>query len=72
MVTNMQIMQTFMQTIERMTPSRQASPSPPPPQSIANPYDNTKQQVKQLSEKSKLVRPTYIKVKLANSHDWAS
>ena len=31
---------------------------------------NTKQQIKQLNEKSKLVRPTYVKVKLANSRDW--
>jgi hypothetical protein len=40
---NMQIMQTFIQTIERMAPSRRASPLPLPPQPIANPYDNTKQ-----------------------------
>ena len=70
MESNRQMMQAFMQTMERLAPSLQASPSPPPPQSIANPYDSTKQQVKQLSEKSKLVRPTYVKVKFANSHDW--
>jgi hypothetical protein len=67
---NMQMMQTFMQTMERMAPSRRASPSPPPPQPIANPYDDARQQIKELNETSKLVRPTYVKVKLANSHDW--
>jgi hypothetical protein len=40
---NMQMMQTFMQTMERMAPSRRASPSPPPPQPIANLYDDTRQ-----------------------------
>jgi hypothetical protein len=74
MAANVQIMQTFMQTMERLAPSRQASPSPPypypPPQPIANPYDATKQQIKQLNEKSKLVRRTYVKVRLANSRDW--
>jgi hypothetical protein len=70
---NRQMIQAFMQTIKRMTPSRRASPSPPPPppQPIANPYDDTRQQIKELNETSKLVRPTYIKVKLANSRDWA-
>ena len=64
-------MQAFMQTMERMAPSRRASPSPPSPQPIANPYDDTRQQIKELNETSKLVRPTYVKVKLANSRDWA-
>ena len=68
---NMQMMQTFMQTMERMAPPRRASPSPPPPQPIANPYDDARQQIKELNETSKLVRPTYVKVKLANSRDWA-
>jgi hypothetical protein len=74
MESNRQMMQAFMQIMERLAPSLQALFSPPypypPPQSTANPYDSTKQQIKQLSEKSKLVRPTYVKVKLANSHDW--
>jgi hypothetical protein len=43
---NRQIMQAFMLTMERLAPSLQASSSPsyppPPPQSIANPYDSTK------------------------------
>jgi hypothetical protein len=43
MESNRQMMQAFMQTMERMTPSRRASPSPPHPQPIANPYDNTRQ-----------------------------
>ena len=69
---NMQMMQTFMQTMERMAPSRRALPSLLPfPQPIANPYDDTRQQIKKLNETSKLVRPTYVKVKLANSRDWA-
>jgi cytochrome c oxidase assembly protein Cox11 len=34
-------------------------------------YETTIQQTKQLSEKSKLVRPTYVKVRFANSRDWA-
>jgi hypothetical protein len=42
MAANMQIMQTFMQTMERMAPSRRASPSSPSPQSIANPYNDTR------------------------------
>jgi hypothetical protein len=69
MESNRQMMQAFMQTMERLAPSS-SSPPYPPPQPIANLYDNTIQQTKQLSEKSKLVRPTYVKVKLANSHDW--
>jgi len=71
MESNRQMMQAFMQTMERMAPSRRASPSPPPPQPIANPYDDARQQIKELNETSKLVRPTYVKVKLANSRDWA-
>jgi hypothetical protein len=71
MAANMQMMQTFMHTMERMAPSRRALPLPPPPQPIANPYDDTKQQIKELNETSKLVRPIYVKVKLANSRDWA-
>jgi hypothetical protein len=73
MESNRQMMQAFMQTMERMVPSRRASPSPSslPPQPIANPYDDTKQQIKELNETSKLVRPIYVKVKLANSRDWA-
>jgi hypothetical protein len=71
MESNRQMMQAFIQIIKRMAPSRRASPSPPPPQSIANPYDDTRQQIKELNETSKLVRPTYVKVKLANSRDWA-
>jgi hypothetical protein len=67
---NMQIMQTFMQTMERMAPSRRALPSLPP-QPIANPYDDARQQIKELNETSKLVRLIYVKVKLANSRDWA-
>jgi hypothetical protein len=39
---NMQMMQTFIQIIERMAPSRRASPLPPPPQPIANPYDDAR------------------------------
>jgi hypothetical protein len=72
MESNKQIMQAFMQTIERIISSRQASLSPlsPPPQSIANPYDDIKQQIKELNETSKLVRSIYVKVKLANSRDW--
>jgi len=62
-------MQTFMQIMERMTSSRQPSSSLPQP--IANPHDTAIRQAKQLSEKSKLVRPTYVKIKLANSQDWA-
>ena len=67
MESNRQMMQAFMHTMERLTPSRPSSP----PQPIANPYDDTRQQIKQLNETSKLVRPTYVKVKLANSRDWA-
>jgi hypothetical protein len=40
---NMQMMQTFIQIIERMAPSRRALPLFLPPQLIANPYDNTRQ-----------------------------
>jgi hypothetical protein len=40
---NMQIMQTFMQTMERMALSRRALPLSLPPQPIANPYDNARQ-----------------------------
>jgi hypothetical protein len=45
MESNRQMMQAFMQTIERMTSFRRVSPSSPslPPQPIANPYDNTRQ-----------------------------
>jgi hypothetical protein len=68
---NMQMMQTFIQTMERMAPSQRASPSSPHPQPIANPYDDARQQIKELNETSKLVRPTYVKVKLANNRDWA-
>ena len=76
MESNRQMMQAFMYTIERLVPSRQSSPTPspqpqPPPQPIANPYDETKQQIRQLNETSKLVRPTYVKVRLASSRDWA-
>jgi hypothetical protein len=73
MESNRQIMQAFMQTMERIIFSRRASPSPLslPPQPIANPYDNIRQQIKELNETSKLVRPIYIKVKLTNSRDWA-
>jgi hypothetical protein len=42
MESNKQMMQAFIQTMERMTPSRRALPLPLPPQSIANPYDDTK------------------------------
>ena len=68
---NRQMLQAFMQTMKRMAPSRRALPSPLPPQPIANPYDDTRQQIKELNETSKLVRPIYVKVKLANSRDWA-
>jgi hypothetical protein len=80
-------MQTLMQTMERLAqsqplpqfPSQPQLPSQPqptlstylPPQPIANPYETIIQQTKQLSEKSKLVRPSYVKVRLANSRDWA-
>jgi hypothetical protein len=76
---NRQIMQALMQTIERLTQSQpqpqlpsQPQPTQPiylPPQPIANVYETTIQQTKQLSEKSKLVRPSYVKVRLANSRD---
>jgi hypothetical protein len=80
-------MQALMQTMERLAqpqplpqfPSQPQLPSQPqptlptylPPQPIANLYETTFQQTKQLSEKSKLVRPSYVKVRLANSRDWA-
>jgi hypothetical protein len=72
MESNRQMMQAFMQTMERLAPSRQASSSPPypPPQSTANPYDSTKQQIKQLSEKSKLIRPTYANVVVRGAEDY--
>jgi hypothetical protein len=76
---NRQIMQTLMQTMERLAqpqpqpqlPSQPPQPTYLPPQPIANLYDTTIQQTKQLSEKSKLVRPSYVKVRLTNSRDWA-
>ena len=68
---NKQMIQSLMQTISHLTTSRSTSRPPSPTQPIANSYDPTIQQIKQLSEKSKLVRPMYVKVRLAKSRDWA-
>jgi hypothetical protein len=71
-----------MQTMERLAqpqplPQLPFQPQPTflptslPSQPNANLYETTIQQTKQLREKSKLVRPTYVKVRFANSRDWA-
>ena len=66
---NKQMIQSLMQTISHLTTSRSTSRPPSPTQPIANPYDPTIQQIKQLSEKSKLVRSMYVKVRLTKSRD---
>ena len=60
-----------MLNVERQSVSRPQSPPLSPPQ-LLTAYSDTKQKIKQMNESSKLVRSTYVKVKLTGSRDWTN